>query len=268
MPADKFQTGAAVLIPSLGEPRFLFVIPWLGRIIIGTTDSDYSGDLDEPRPEENEIERLIESAARYFPQSHVSRQDLISSFAGLRPLVAAGNKPTADLSRREEIIESRSGLISIVGGKLTTYRRMAGRVVNLAISRLGLPQREPHPVELAGPMIPNLRDCASRAAADFGVPAETAEHLCQTYGGNHRAVLEIALLEGLTSTLVEELPHIEAEVVYAARHEMAATAEDVLRRRTPIALLARDRGSSSKDRVAHLMCRELGGLLPPTNFGV
>lgn len=268
MPADKFQTGAAVLIPSLGERRFLFVIPWLGRIIIGTTDSDYSGDLDEPRPEEDEIERLIESAARYFPSSHISRQDLISSFAGLRPLVASGNKPTTDLSRKEEILESRSGLISIVGGKLTTYRRMADRAVSLAMRRLGLPKREPQLVELAGRGIPDLQDCANRAAAEFGLPTETAHHLCRTYGRNHRAVLQIALGEGLTSSLVEELPHIEAEVVYAVRHEMAASAEDVLRRRTPIALLARDEGRPCWDRVAQLMRRELGRLLCATDFGV
>lgn len=268
MPADKFQLSAAALIPSLGERRFLFVIPWLGRIIIGTTDSDYSGDLDEPRAEEAEIERLMKSAARYFPGSHISREDLISSFAGLRPLVAGGDKPTADLSRREEIIERGSGLISIVGGKLTTYRRMAERVVKLAMRRLGLPEREPEQVELAGGAIADLRDCADRAAAEFGAPIEMAEHLCRTYGGNHRAVLAIARDEGLTSRLVEELPHIEAEAIYAARCEMAATVEDVLRRRTPIALLARDGGRSCRDRVAELMRRELGGLLRAGDPGV
>ncbi len=136
VPAGKFRNQTAVLIPSFGENRFLFVIPWLGRTVIGTTDTDYTGSLDDPRAEADEISRVVQSAARAFPDAQLSMDDVISTFAGLRPLIAAGGQSTKELSRKEEIFEDDSGLITITGGKLTTWRRMAERVTDLACRRL------------------------------------------------------------------------------------------------------------------------------------
>jgi len=253
LPSEKFGNRAAVLIPSLGEQRFLFVIPWQGRTVIGTTDTDYTGDLDEPRAESDEITRVAESAARYFPGAGVSRNDVISSYAGLRPLVSGDGKSTKELSRKEEIFENESGLISIIGGKLTTWRRMAERVVDLVARKLERSGRSitasihlANSASLAG----NLKE----AATEFDVPVAIVEHLMQSYGGNFRAVLEIAReSEELKRTLIHGLPHIEAEVVYAARSEMAMTAEDFLSRRTRIALLAPDGGRECAARVETLM---------------
>jgi len=270
MPSEKFGARAAVLIPSLGEQRFLFVIPWQGRTIIGTTDTDYAGDLDDPRAESEEIKRVVESAARSFPRAAISVEDVISTYAGLRPLVGGIDKSTKELSRKEEIFESETGLISIMGGKLTTYRRMAERVVDLVEQRLarGKAAGRTHARRGAGErfslaggasLAANINEEAKRAANEFGVSVATALHLIESYGGNYKRLLEITReSEDLKQALTRDLPHIEAEVVYAARYEMAATLDDFLARRTRIALIACDGGRSCAMRVASLMGRELG----------
>ena len=262
-PSEKFGNQTAVLIPSLGESRFLFVIPWCGRTVIGTTDSDYSGELDEPLAEESEVARVVQSAAGSFPAAAISDDDVISTFAGLRPLVSANGESTAEVSRKEEIFVSPSGLITIIGGKLTTYRHMAERVVDLAVK--GVTHAKPgatSKIALAGceRLVGNMEAQASRAAAEFEVPVELVKHLMGSYGGNFRVVLEIAAesAESAESAefrepLIEGLPHIAAEVLYAARYEMAATTADFLERRTRIALLARDNGASCAARVGQLM---------------
>ena len=263
-PAEKFQNQTAVLIPSVGEQRFLFVIPWHGRTVIGTTDTDYEGDLDRPVAEPDEVNRVVESAARAFPAAKLSREDVISTFAGLRPLIRADDKnSTKELSRKEEIFETDSGLITITGGKLTTWRRMAERVVDFISqrferngSRSALDASVTNRIRLAGGSIDND---PARAAAEFDVSASTVEHLMNTYGGNYRVVLDITgESKEMKETLVRGLPQIEAEVVYAARYEMIATVEDVLARRTRITLLASDHGRSCAMRVATLMGAELG----------
>lgn len=270
MPSEKFPAGAAVLIPSLGERRFLFVIPWQGRTIIGTTDTDYAGDLDKPRAESEEVKRIVESAARAFPRAGISAQDVISSYAGLRPLVGGADKSTKELSRKEEIFESEPGLISIIGGKLTTYRRMAERVVDLveqrlgrgkATGRIGVRPGASERIHLAGepPLAQDVTKEATLAANEFSLTPATVRHLIETYGGNYKMLLEITReSEDLKRPLMGDLPHIEAEVVYAARYEMAATLDDFLARRTRIALISRDEGRSCAMRAATLMGDELG----------
>jgi glycerol-3-phosphate dehydrogenase len=255
LPSEKFGNRAAVLIPSLSEQRFHFVIPWQGRTVIGTTDTDYSGDTDEPRAESEEITSVVESAARYFPGAGVSRNDVISSYAGLRPLVGGDGKSTKELSRKEEIFENESGLVSIIGGKLTTWRRMAERVVDLVARKLERSgQSITASIHLANSAL--LAGDLKEIAAEFDVPVATVEHLMQSYGGNFRAVLEIAReSEELKRALIHGLPHIEAEVVYATRSEMAMTVEDFLSRRSRIALLAPDGGQECAARVEDLMKR-------------
>jgi glycerol-3-phosphate dehydrogenase len=263
-PSEKFQNQTAVLIPSLGERRFLFVIPWHGRTVIGTTDTDYEGDLDEPQANAEEVDRVVRSAARAFPDANLSGADVISSFAGLRPLIKAGQQSTKELSRKEEIFEDEAGLITITGGKLTTWRRMAERVVDLAVGGLETNNGTRRPrahrsvterIQLAGgTAAAAARERLADEARNFGVDIATVEHLMETYGGNYRAILELTReSEELKATLVDGLPHIEAEVVYAARFEMASTVEDFLSRRTRIELLARDNGRSCATRVASLL---------------
>lgn len=268
-PSEKFQNQTAVLIPSLGERRFLFVIPWHGRTVIGTTDTDYEGDLDEPQANADEVDRVVRSAARAFPNANLSHEDVISAFAGLRPLIRADQESTKELSRKEEIFEDEAGLITITGGKLTTWRRMAERVVDKSVDALETINGTRRPrvdhcvtehIQLAGGTPEGAGSAeASEAAAEFGVEVATVEHLMETYGGNYRVILELTReSEELKSTLINGLPHIEAEVVYAARFEMAATVEDFLSRRTRIELLAHDNGRSCVMRAASLIGREPG----------
>jgi glycerol-3-phosphate dehydrogenase len=267
VPTERLQNRTAVLIPSLGENRFLFVIPWQGRTVIGTTDTDYTGSLDDPRAEAEEVDRVVQSAARAFPEARLSTGDVISTFAGLRPLIAADGHSTKDLSRREEIFEDKAGMITITGGKLTTWRKMAERVTDIVGRRLeaidGVSRRQAHRCAtehiplMGGPPHSDARQEAQRAAAEFSVGIATVEHLMATYGGNYRVILEITRgSEELHTTLMEGLPHIGAEAVYAARYEMAVTVEDFLSRRTRLDLLARDHGHSCAMRVATLLGRE------------
>ena len=265
LPSERFQNQTAVLIPSLGENRFLFVIPWQGRTVVGTTDTDYTGDLDEPRAEPSEVDRLVKSAARAFPGTKLSSEDVISTFAGLRPLIAAKGQSTADVSRKEEIFENEHRLLTITGGKLTTWRRMAERVVDLAVRRLesldGVPRPEAHRsltenLQLAGRPIGDTDGETADVARDFGISITAVEHLIGSYGGNYRLLLELTReSEELKASLIEGLPHIEAEIAYAARYEMTATVEDFLSRRTRLELLARDHGRSCAERVASLLAK-------------
>jgi glycerol-3-phosphate dehydrogenase len=268
LPAEKLNNRAAVLIPSLGEPRFLFVIPWQSRIVIGTTDTDYAGDLNDPRATAEEIRRVVESAARSFPDAGITTDDCISSFAGLRSLAGGDAGATKDLSRREVIIENAAGMVSIIGGKLTAWRAMAERAVDLAVKRLAsgdpaaqasLPRSRTAELKLAGSerLKGKVTMEAARIAQEFKVPVETVEHLIQSYGGNYAMVLEPTRgRDELKRPLIEGLPHIEAEVIYAVRHEMAVNVEDFLSRRTRLSLLARDGGASSVVRVAQLLAEE------------
>ena len=263
--SERLQNRTAVLIPSVGEKRFLFVIPWRGgRTIIGTTDTDYQGNLDDPRAESEEVDRVLQSAVRAFPEARLTNNDVISTFAGLRPLIAANERSTKELSRKEEIFEDKSGLITITGGKLTTWRKMAEQVADLVVRRLenidgGFRTRTHRSVtehiQLAGGTL--QRDSGSeaeRAAAEFNIDIATAEHLMASYGGNYRVVLELTRAsEELKRTLIVGLPHIEAEAVYAARYEMAVTANDFLSRRTRIDLLAGERSHSCAMRVTRLL---------------
>jgi glycerol-3-phosphate dehydrogenase len=267
VPSERLGNNAAVLIPSVGESRFLFVIPWHGFTVIGTTDSDYSGDLDSPRAESDEIDRVIKSAAAAFPTAQLTVDDVISTFAGLRPLITGTEKTTKELSRKEEIFEDEFGLITITGGKLTTWRRMAEKVVDKivgklrdadALRNLRSDRSVTETVQLAGGGITgDLRKEASNAAVEFGVELSTVEHLIDTYAGNYRVILELTReWEGLKRRLIEDLPQIQAEVLYAARNEMAITDTDVLSRRTRVDLLTRDQGQSCAERVRELLQQE------------
>jgi len=269
LPREKFDNRTAVLIPSLGESRFLFVIPWQDRVVVGTTDADYDGDLDNPIAEGDEVNRVLESVGRAFPSAKLTCDDLISTFAGLRPLISADERSTKELSRKEEIFEDGEGIMTITGGKLTTWRRMAERVVDRAVTRLKKIESVVGPrahrcvtetIQLAGGRLARpLDEEASRAANSWGVEPSTARHLIDTYGGNYRAVLELTReASSLKSVLIEGLPQIEAEVVYAVRYEMAVMIEDCFERRTRIKLLSRDQGRTAAARVAQLLGRELG----------
>jgi len=135
--SERLKVSCALLIPSLREHRFYFVVPWQGAVVIGTTDTDYSGNIEAPRANNDEVKEILDAINAFFPSLKLLPSDIISAFAGLRPLINSHNqKASKDVSRSEEIYEDQNGLISIAGGKLTTYRSIAKRTIDLAARKL------------------------------------------------------------------------------------------------------------------------------------
>jgi glycerol-3-phosphate dehydrogenase len=266
--ADRLRVESAWLIPSLTEHRFYFVVPWNGRVNIGTTDTDYNGDKDSPKAEASEVAEILAAINSYFSGAKLSPSDVISSWAGLRPLISDPSaRETAEISRKEELFDSSDGMISISGGKLTTYRRMAERVTDLAVARLGerygtrasAPLTEKVEISGGGLTREELEKAVQGLIETETLSLHTAQHLVFTYGSNYRRLIDMMREDvKLREPLAEGLPHVCAEVVYAVRHEMAMTVADVLARRTRLAVLAGDDSLKCAPVVAHLMAKELG----------
>jgi glycerol-3-phosphate dehydrogenase len=232
----------AIMIPRTDDGRVLFAIPWHGRTVIGTTDTAVREIPVEPRPLEQEVEFLLCHAARYLSKDP-QRADVLSAFAGLRPLVKAGDGTgTAALSRDHTLVVSSSGLITITGGKWTTYRRMGADTVNKAAEVADLPRRP------SGTATLRLHGWQAHAAeAPFGV-----------YGADASALkLVLAEQPGWDQPLHPNLPYRAGEVVWAARYELARTVEDVLARRTRALLLDARASQEIAPRVAELLAGEL-----------
>jgi glycerol-3-phosphate dehydrogenase len=234
----------AVLVPRTDDGRVLFAIPWHGRTLVGTTDTPVEGPCLEPRPLAGELEFLLAHAGRYLSRAP-QRDDVRSAFAGLRPLVDPfGQGPTARLSREHVVQTSPSGLVTIAGGKWTTYRRMGASAVDAAIAVGGL---APRPCTTEGL---RLHGCAAeeRLGGPFGV-----------YGSDAEAVKALlAERPGWDEPLHSALAYRAGEVVWAARHEMARTVEDVLARRTRALFLDARASVEAASRVARLLREELG----------
>jgi glycerol-3-phosphate dehydrogenase len=267
VPVDRLRVDVAWLIPSLTSHRFYFVVPWEGRVNIGTTDTDYGGDKDHPRAEPEEVNEILGAINSYFPEARLEPSDVISSWAGLRPLITDPRaSATTEVSRKEEIIESEDGLISIGGGKLTTYRLMAERGIDLAARRLnerfniaaGAASAKDEAIggEISSDELTITPDLLSQTE---NLPLETALHLLRDYGSDYRRLVELTREdERLRGRIVEGLPQILAEVVYATRYEMALTLADVMTRRTRLAMVAGREALNCAATVADAMARELG----------
>lgn len=227
VPASRLQSSGAVLAPSPSEDgRFIFVVPWHGAILLGTTDTPYEQDPDLVATDEDDIKYILDAANATFPGVRLQRSDVVSTIAGLRPLMNAGGDTTAGLSREHKLWESESGLISIAGGKLTTYRTMAAEATDHVLKRLGVQGRRCRTAELP-------------------------------LGADRGAALERLVREDpeLGKPIVPGLPNLKAEVAYAAREELAVYPEDFLERRTRLALLDRGHGEAQRTEVAALLAR-------------
>jgi len=262
--ADRLRVGAAWLIPSLTGHRFYFVVPWEGRVNIGTTDTDYEGGKDSPQAEAEEMTEILNAVNSYFPEAQLGPSDVISAWAGLRPLITDANaKDTTAVSRKEEVIETADGLISIGGGKLTTYRAMAEHGINLALERLGLAANDKTTADIpisGGEMSRvELEMTAKQIAQHYELPMDITRHLIFTYGSNFDILIRLMREdEHLRDRLVADLPIVKAEIVYAVRNELAVTLADALTRRTRLAILAGKEALQCADVAAALMAKELG----------
>ena len=229
------------MVPRTSDGRVLFVIPWHGHAVAGTTDTPVDAPSLEPRPLDEEIEFILETASRYFTRPP-TRADVLAVYVGLRPLVKGDGKTSA-LSRDHVIHVDTSGLLTITGGKWTTYRHMAEDCVDHAIT-LGRLRDEPCPTRnLQHSRLSRRRRCRK------GISRSTAPM-------RRRFALWPAT-QRLAAQLHPALPYIAAEVVWAARNEMARTVEDVLARRTRALFLNAGAAIAMAEPVARLLAAEL-----------
>ncbi len=247
-----------LMIPETDDGRVLFVLPWEGHALIGTTDEP--AELTEhPRAETEEITYLLRHVRRYF-DLQVEESDIKSVWSGLRPLVFDPEAAdTAQLARDHFIQVGPTRLLSVTGGKWTTYREMARDTVDHALLTFEL--TAPHSCRTATIPLAGAEgyvdDSDRTLVSRHGLDVDVARHLHRAYGSLARAVVAVAEEIG-NNRLVEGHPYLEAEVVYAARHEMAGRAIDVLARRLPLALLDREAALAALPRVIALMAGELG----------
>lgn len=239
--AELLPGGNALLVPRTDAGRVLFAIPWQGRLLLGTTDSPRIDLPAEPQPLAGEIDALLRSAAGVLERAP-RREDIRSVFTGLRPLLrppdASSRKESPALSREHAVLTSPSGLITVAGGKWTTYRRMAEAAVTRAVEQAGL-QRAP---------------CLTRTLALHGCPPPGSPAQRHAYGTD--APL-LAMLPGNDRRLHPTLPHTEAMVRFALRYEAARTIEDVLARRVRLLFLDAAAAAEAIDRVGEIIAEEL-----------
>lgn len=259
---ERIEHERAVVL-EMRDGRIVFVLPWGDLTIVGTTDTDYAGSLDEVCATPQDVTYLLDAVNAFFPRAALRHEDVLSTYAGVRPLVWHGETrgSASDVSRSHEIVVGTTGLVTIAGGKLTTARAMAEDVVDRIAKTLGRAGRCRTRTEpLRHEPLPRADHEAKLVA--LGLSADSARHVAATYLSSE--VLPILEDAALRERLVPGLVYVAGEVVQAARHEMACTLEDVLARRTSILLEAPKNGEECLERVAEL----LASVVPGTNVGV
>ncbi len=265
VPWSLVRNEIAAVVPVPKDRRSVFVVPQGDLTYIGTTDTDYSGPLDDPQCTAEDIDYLLR-AINGSCTNQITASDIVGSWAGLRPLVkAASSGRTADLSRRHKVSRSRSGLVTITGGKLTTYREMAADTVDEivktvlpqygSVSSVGRSTTKKLPLRGAA----GYESLANARNVYPAVSTELAEHLGGRYGGEARVLMAAIQKDpALAEPLVDGLPYVRAEAVFAVRHEMAGSVDDVLARRTRARIFGRDDSASAAESVAAIIADELG----------
>ncbi|MBW3537588.1 MAG: glycerol-3-phosphate dehydrogenase/oxidase [Actinobacteria bacterium] len=232
VPGEMLPMVSAVVLPVSGDRRSIFAIPWAGRTYVGTTDTDYQGPLDDPTCTESDVDYLLR-AVNSVSRRRISPDDVVGRWAGLRPLLTSAKRArTADLSRRHAVEVGPDGLVTVTGGKLTTYRAMAADTVDAAATVLGRNFGRCRTTRM--PLWGQDGDPGPPA----GVESERWSYLVSRFGSEAGAINELCTTDpSLARPLVTGLPYLRGEVVWSAREEMAADADDVLERRTRAALL-------------------------------
>lgn len=235
---------SAIMVPQTADGRVLFAVPWHNKVVVGTTDTMVPDVSLEPRPLEEEIKFILDHAAIYLSKDP-TRADVKSAFAGLRPLVKAGeSESTAAISRDHYLVISESGLVTITGGKWTTYRKMAEDTVNQALLVAGL----------------NEHACVTKDLRIHGwLKHFDKNDPLHYYGSDAIHIKRIVNADPtMGEKLHENLPYIKAEVIWSAREEMARTVEDFLARRSRALLLDTKASIAMAPEVARIMAGELG----------
>jgi glycerol-3-phosphate dehydrogenase len=258
------------------DGRVLFAIPWGEHAYLGTTDTDHEGDPAAVAATRDDVDYLLQAANAYFPDAHLVPADVISTWAGLRPLMAPPSKEgvsESSVSREHQIVVGHDGLVTIAGGKLTTYRRMAAEVVDTVVKLLRLADRlpgrleaahtdtEPLPGAVGWPEDDDVTSLVARVQEIGGEPVDEAiaAHLVRVYGTRAIDVARLVRREpALGARLVPDRPEILAQVDWSVKEELAAEVDDVLVRRTQLFYRDRDQGLGCAEVVGRRMATLLG----------
>ncbi|HEY9785997.1 MAG TPA: glycerol-3-phosphate dehydrogenase/oxidase [Candidatus Obscuribacterales bacterium] len=266
---ERLPIKSAMLIPTGADGRFCFAVPWYDSIIVGTTDTPYNGDLDRIATEEEEVEYILAAVNEQFPQARVTSADVTGKFAGLRPLIRdAKAKGTTKVSRKHTLEHSRDGLVTIAGGKLTTYRPMAKETVDLVVKILNRSGRFCGPCITGELMLggwasdivrPAFVKALQKRAAALGLGDKTVETLERMYGQRACSLIQMAMSDrSLAEPLVEGHTYIKAQLVYAVESEAALTLEDALSRRIRLAITDSQGARQIAESASQTMARLLG----------
>jgi glycerol-3-phosphate dehydrogenase len=252
------SVGLTIKVPG----KVVFLVPWPRHWLIGTTDAPYHGPIDRPAAGADEVDELLGAVNRVLDVD-LRREDVGGTYAGLRPLIAPSSGSTVTASREHRVAVEANRLVRIGGGKFTTYRIMARDAIDAAVRELGFEPRErPSGTATLGLVGAAERDVLDRLGPrlekDHGLAPAVAEQLVNRHGTQATAVADIGAREGLLSPLGQDIGHLEAEVAWAAREEMALSLDDVLARRMRLVQELPDRGASIVPRVAEILGRELG----------
>jgi len=262
---DRLGHTAAITLTSPIDGRVMFVLPWGEFSYIGTTDTDETAAPEAVAPTEEDILYLLRSANSCFPHAHLTPEDVVSSWAGVRALVANDAAASESEVSREHLIQrGPAGMLTIVGGKLTTYRAMAAELVDQVAGELARREGRPQPERAATDKEPlpggEAADLAPmrQTVLDLGLGEETADHLLLHYGTEAAAICNLGRKDrSLLARLHPDHPTIEAEVIHHARRELATRIDDVLVRRVHLHYETPDHGAQAAPRVAELLGREL-----------
>ncbi|MGB8489570.1 MAG: glycerol-3-phosphate dehydrogenase/oxidase [Bacteroidales bacterium] len=238
------RSRSAIMIPRTDDGRVLFAIPWYGKVVVGTTDTPLGTIALEPKALEEEIGFILRNAGKYLSRPP-RREDVLSIFAGLRPLAADPDNPeaTKEISRRHKITLSRSGLLSVTGGKWTSYRRMAEETLNRSIRAGILPSRK----------------CITGNFSLYPGAKYPERSRLMIYGNHAYEIVDLIKNDpSLGETIHAELPYTRAEIVWICRNEMPLTIEDILARRTRALFLDVRASLAAAPEVASIMAGELG----------
>lgn len=247
----------AVVMRSPDDGRFVFAIPWRGLTLVGTTDTDHRGAPEDVHADSEDVAYLLDALNRTFPLARAEPDDVISTYAALRPLAGRSGIPESSVSRRERIIQDAPGLVTLIGGKLTTYRSVAQRVVRRALRDLPTPAEDMK--RLTSASVPQEGvDRAMREGEALGLGRETLNQLAMAAGPEMPGLLAILEDRSLRDPILPELPYVRGQVAYAVLEEMALRLEDVLARRLRVMNEDPEHGLGVADEVAELMGSYLG----------
>ncbi|MDT7580335.1 MAG: glycerol-3-phosphate dehydrogenase [Pseudonocardiales bacterium] len=245
----------AMYYEAITDARPLLVIPWLGNYLLGSTDERFAGDPDTVSTDDDEIAYVLQETNKIFPGIDLGPEHVLWAYEGVRPLPFSPAGPTSDISRRHDVRDHApqiEGLLSVVGGKLTTFRQLGEDVSAAVLRKLGVKRRPSvtRRLQFPGARTADLGRFAAAFRADSGLPAPTVDRLLKVYGTRAAGVAAIAAVDpALAEVIDQETGAVAAEVVFAVRDEMAATLADVVARRSMLGLSA-DLGVGALDAVA------------------